>query len=146
RGDDTFKVNATSVDIASDAALSIGLFGGRGKDSIDVEYKGQVKGKLAVTTLGGPGDDQIGQNLTINAGSTGNVNALVDGGEGTNKLTLNVNDNSGGTLASLKAVIFAEPQDTVVHTPNVKVVIEKDEGDEGEHGDKGDEGDQGDNH
>jgi hypothetical protein len=122
-GKDTISVNAPNTNIDAGSRLVLDLYGGRGADSISANYQGVDNGTLRVVEHGGPGNDTVSENLTLNQGSTGNVIARVYGGAGNDDETLNVFDNSGGKLADLDAVIYAIlGHNTVHHTPNVKVI------------------------
>jgi hypothetical protein len=124
---DVIALHALGVNIASRAQLALNVSGGLGADDIALDYQGQVNGALKVLASGGRGDDTVAANLTIDYGSTGSLNADVQGNKGNDDLTLNVYDNSGtGGASSLKTLkAFLEPgtgTDTLTFTDNVKVV------------------------
>jgi hypothetical protein len=121
KGADTLGFHADSTNIDSGAKLDVNLLGGKGNDTINVDYQGVLNGELRLNANGGPGDDTVNANLTLNAGSSGELRGQVRGGPGNDTLTFNVFDNSGGT-ADVDAFIDGGPgADTITHTPNVKV-------------------------
>ena len=121
-GDDTIGVHAANTNIDANARVDLDLLGGKGNDTINVDYQGVLNGKLRLNANGGPGDDTINANLTLNAGSTGELRGRVRGGPGNDTLTFNVVDNSGGT-ADVDASVSGGPgADTIISTPNVKQV------------------------
>lgn len=126
-GNENISVDATNVNIAEQAGMSLYLEGENGLDTINVAYSGVLKGGIHMVAEGGQGNDTIAANFTIRATSFGKLLATVDGGRGDDNLTLNVFDNSGGggqtTLQKLKAVIVrGGGKDTITKTPNVQVV------------------------
>ncbi len=121
KGADTLGFHADSTNIDAGASLGVNLLGGKGDDTINFDYMGVLNGHLRLNADGGKGNDTINAAATLNAGSTGEFQGRVRGGPGTDKLTFNVFDNSGGT-ADVDALLFAHPGDTITNTPNVKVV------------------------
>jgi hypothetical protein len=120
KGADTLGFHADNTNIDAGAKLDVNLLGGKGNDTINVDYQGVLNGQLRLNANGGPGDDTIDANLTLNAGSTGELRGRVRGGPGNDTLTFNVFDNSGGT-ADVDAFVSGGPgSDTITHTPNVK--------------------------
>jgi len=121
KGADTLGFHAANTNIDAGAKLDVNLFGGKGNDTINVDYQGVLNGKLRLNADGGPGDDTITANLTLNAGSTGELRGHMRGGPGNDTLTFNVIDNSGG-MADVDAFVSGGPgMDTITNTPNVKV-------------------------
>jgi hypothetical protein len=121
KGADTLGFHAPSTNIDAGAKLDVNLLGGKGDDTINVDYTGVLNGKLRLNAGGGKGADTTNANVTLNAGSTGELRGAVRGGAGKDTLTFNVIDNSGGT-ADVDAFIDGGPgSDTITHTPNVKV-------------------------
>lgn len=121
KGADTLGFHAASTNIDAGAKLDVNLRGGKGDDTINVDYTGVLNGKLRLNASGGKGADTINANVTLNAGSTGELRGAVRSGAGKDTLTFNVIDNSGGT-ADVDAFIDGGPgSDTITHTPNVKV-------------------------
>jgi hypothetical protein len=121
KGADTLGFHAAATNIDAGAKLDVNLLGGKGNDTINVDYTGVLNGKLHLNANGGKGDDTITATVTLNAGSTGEFRGAVRGGPGHDTLTFNVIDNSGGT-ADVDAFIDGGPgSDTITHTPNVKV-------------------------
>jgi hypothetical protein len=120
KGADTLGFHAAATNIDAGAELAVNLRGGKGNDTINVDYAGQLNGEFVLNTDGGKGDDTITANVTLNAGSTGEFRGRMRGGPGMDTLTFNVFDNSGGT-ADVDAFIFGHPGDTITHTPNVSV-------------------------
>jgi hypothetical protein len=111
-GKDSFTLNAKAVNIAAAAMVDVKVDGCDGADHVDIDYDGQILGTLKVVARGGTdGANGISENITAEAGSTGNVYARVRAGTAKDHLTLNVYDKSGSgghrTLADLDAVIMA---------------------------------------
>lgn len=122
KGPDTLGFHADTTNIDAASKLAVNLLGGKGDDTINVDYAGQLNGKFVLNANGGKGDDTIDANVTLNAGSAGDFVGHVRGGPGNDTLTFNVIDNSGGT-ADVDAFVSGGPgHDTITHTPNVKVV------------------------
>jgi len=142
KGADTLGFHADSTNIDAGASLKVNLRGGKGDDTINFDYKGVLNGRLLLNADGGKGNDTINATATLNAGSTGEFKGRVRGGQGTNNLTFNVIDNSGG-MADVDALLFAHPGDTITNTPNVMVV--QPHAEHGDHGDQGNQGNQGQN-
>jgi hypothetical protein len=143
KGADTLGFHADTTNIDAASKLAVNLLGGKGDDTINVDYAGQLNGKFALNANGGKGNDTIDANVTLNAGSAGDFVGHVRGGPGTDTLTFNVIDNSGGT-ADVDALLFAHAGDTVTNTPNVTVVMpHADDGDHGDHWNQGNQGNQG---
>jgi hypothetical protein len=140
KGADTLGFHAASTNIDAGASLNVNLLGGKGDDTINFDYTGVVLGQLRLNADGGKGNDTIKATVTLNAGSTGEFRGRVKGGQGTNNLTFNVMDNSGG-MADVDAFLLTHQGDTVTNTPNV-VVVQPHE-DHGDHGDQGNQGNQG---
>jgi hypothetical protein len=126
-GHGTDTINSTFGSVAAGASVEGSFEGGRGNDTINTTFSGTLNGSLRLNSEGHQGNDTIATNVTINKGSTGKLDARVDGDRGTNNLTLNVVDNTadpttGKTgLARLKARIEANRNDTVTHSSNVTV-------------------------
>jgi len=120
KGADTLGFHADTTNIDAGAKLDVNLLGGKGNDTITVDYQGVLNGKLRLNANGGTGNDTIDATVTLNAGSTGEFRGAVRGGPGHDTLTFNVIDNSGGT-ADVDAFVDGGPgADTITHTPNVK--------------------------
>src|SRR5436305_1129330 len=107
----TLTVTAAG-NIAADSLLNAFISGGPsgwwgsrtgGGDTISFTYSGQLLGNLGVATSGAGGNETIAQNITLAAGSTGNLYSVAFAGKSTtaNNITLNVNDASPSTLTSL---------------------------------------------
>ncbi len=120
KGADTLGFHADTTSIDAGAKLDVNLRGGKGNDTIKVDYAGQLNGEFALNTFGGKGDDTITANITLNKGSTGEFRGRMRGGPGADTLTFNVFDNSGG-MADVDALLFGQPGDTITHTSNVSV-------------------------
>lgn len=120
---DAFNNDGTGIDIDAGASLAITLRGGYGVDTVTTTYQGVLHGQLNVINGGGPAGDTLTANLTAAAGSDGSVDASVHGKLGPDNLTLNLVDNSGGTLNIIQALIDGGPDnDTCTATPNVITV------------------------
>ncbi len=121
KGADTLGFHADSTNIDAGASLAVNLRGGKGDDTINFDYMGVLNGHLRLNADGGKGNDTIDATATLNAGSMGEFLGRVKGGQGTNNLTFDVIDNSGG-MADVDAFLFSHAGDTVTNTPNVVVV------------------------
>jgi hypothetical protein len=122
RGNDHYVLNALGVNV--DAASELDLIAGadRGNETATLTYEGVMNGILKAVLDGGATGNTEAERITLDAGSTGSVRAVVDGGAGNDALTLNVFDNSGGTLARLAADLYeAGGLDTINVTSNVHV-------------------------
>src|SRR5262249_27781645 len=112
-GADSMTVNAVNdVDVNAGAALRIKLQGGdspfdvANQDNLSVSYQGKLDGVLDVDEFGDFGDDNLSTELTLDAGSSGNVGdvaalgtSLQQGGTNSDLMRFTVCDNSGGTAA-----------------------------------------------
>jgi len=122
KGDDTFGFHAANTMIDATSKLDLNLHGGTGKDTINVDYAGQVNGKLRLSAWGGPGNDTIDASVTLNSGSTGAFQGRMWGGPGHDDLTFDVFDNSGGMAFVDAFVNGGAGHDNIMNTPNVRVV------------------------
>jgi hypothetical protein len=124
-GDDSLKVDATTfgtgANIAAGAELRVQLEGGDGSDSLTLSYEGDVDGEFKADLDGGSGADTAVADVTVSAGSTGDVHARVEGGSGNDSLTLRVVDQSGGAAKVRAGIDGGSGTDTCVRTTNVKV-------------------------
>lgn len=115
-GDDTATVRASGVRLGADAELKVS--GGRGNDAITADYAVEVDGRFKFELVGNEGNDTITGNLALAAGSTGAVEARVQGNDGDDRLTLNVT----GTAGSLDARLSGNDGfDRFAATANVQV-------------------------
>jgi hypothetical protein len=131
-GHDKLTLDALATDIGADGRLAVELDGGNGKDTLEAHFAGLVNGELSLLALGGNGKDAIVGDLTVDAGSTGSVDAEVSGKNGKDDLTLTVADNSGDdgdpdtddtSSIDLQAVADGgRAKDTCTHTDNVDVI------------------------
>ncbi len=124
-GMDAIDLIASGIDIEAGALVLASFKGGQGDDAISAIYDGVVSGMFAFSADGGAGIDTIAADLTADAGSIGSLLGSVKGGQGDDNLTLNLVDNSGtpSTLDDIAGIINSlQGTDTVVKTPNVKVV------------------------
>jgi hypothetical protein len=111
------------VQVDARSTLAFNVDGGPGQDGIVLDYAGDLGGKLRIGLNGGRGADTITTNVTADTTSSGSVFARVHGGAGNDNLTLNVNDNSGGTLGSVNALLDGGAgTDTATDTSNVHVI------------------------
>jgi hypothetical protein len=124
-GDDSLKVDATTfgsgANIAAGAELKVQLEGGDGSDSLNLSYEGDVDGEFKANLDGGSGADTAVADVTVGAGSTGDVHARAEGGSGGDSLTLRVVDHSGGAAKVRAGIDGGSGTDTCVHTPDVDV-------------------------
>lgn len=94
-GMDTLGLTADGADVGADSSVWVELFGGNGRDDIELAFGGVVLGELKVTADGGNAKDTVSTEITAGAGSTGDVDAEVLGGHGKDNLTFSVTDDSG---------------------------------------------------
>lgn len=125
-GKDTVGFLGTGT-IDAGATLAVDMGACMGSKNMTIGYDGVVKGTLKTSARLGDNAGTVTENVTAEAGSTGNVYARVLGSPGNDNLTLNVFDLSGGpggksTLAAVDAFIDGNGgTDVIVHTPNVRV-------------------------
>jgi len=121
-GSDTMNLQATGVNIDASSQVVAKVHGGEGNNVITANYQGQVHGALGVHLGGGVANDTVTSNISVDAGSTGEVYATVQGSAGNDNLTLNVTGAGTSTLQDLDAYLDGGPgTDTCTATPNVVV-------------------------
>jgi hypothetical protein len=115
-------VNGTSTNVPSTSTLGITLGGGNaGQDVLTVNYTGQMAGAFNLTFNGGAGGrDLMAGNLTFNSGSSGLLTADLMGHGSLNSLSLvPVRSNPADTLG-VDAMIDGGPgTNQARHTANV---------------------------
>lgn len=121
-GNDDITFNALGVNVDAGARLAMSLLGGTGGDTVAANYQGTLDGVLRVTLDGGFGNDTVGAELTVDAASTGKVNAIVNGSANDDTLTLNLIDNSGLLEAVTALLDGGFSFDTCTATSNVDVL------------------------
>jgi hypothetical protein len=94
-GNDKLRVAGDGADVAEGASLAVRLSGGNGKDMMMGRFDLLLGGSLTFAADGGNGNDVVIGNLTVGAGSTGDLKARVLGWNGADRLRLDVADNSG---------------------------------------------------
>lgn len=128
-GNDSITVADGAADIPRGSSVRVDLSGGAGNDNLSAAFSGSIFGSLMVNAYGGAGNDAVNVNVMVEEGSTGKVQALVDGGKGHDDLTLYMDDYSGDShdvsaLSLLRATI-RQPRgahNSVASTPNVTIV------------------------
>jgi hypothetical protein len=120
-GYDGVSVQA-KANIAATASLQIDTLGGTQPDTVHVDYSGQLNGKLTIHTQGGPHFSWLESNITLNAGSTGKLEAKVNGGAGDDLLILRVFDNSHHLHSLLAQLDGGGGENEAIATHNVKVL------------------------
>jgi len=96
---DLVKKDDSGIDISADAALQLTLRGGTEDDHIETQYQGILHGGLTFSALGSANNDTTDTRFTLNGGSDGSANVLVQGDDGDDVVRVNVWDNSGGAAA-----------------------------------------------
>jgi len=108
-----------SIDI-NNSTLDIHLDGGDQDDQLSVLQSGQINSRYKLRIDAGTGADTAGAYIALQPGSVGNVQAQVKGQGGDDNLDLEIVDNSGGFISSLKGTIDGSGgTDTCTATPNV---------------------------
>jgi hypothetical protein len=108
--------------IAPTASLQVDSLGGANPDTFHVDYSGQLDGRLAIHTTGGPRFSWIESDINLAPGSTGALDARLLGGLDLDALLLRVNSSSHH-LGSLSAVMDGGGgQNLGIATPNVHVL------------------------
>jgi hypothetical protein len=106
--------------IAAGASADLSADGGPGKDNVTVSYAGVLNGHLNFTANGGAGDDTVVGTIALGAGSTGSLKGRVNGGAGDDNLTFNI---TGTTTGTIDAILDGGPgTDKCVHTANVTAI------------------------
>lgn len=146
-GGDSIRVVADGssgnrVNIASTASMQLTLSGGSnfdpfdGADSINVDYRGELDGKLRLKAEGGLGGDSLRALLTLDAGSSGQVTgfngakAVLAGDIGPDSIDFRVRNNGSATVSAEANAGLDLNQDTVRHTANVSSVVAFGDGDQ----------------
>jgi hypothetical protein len=115
-GNDTANLTANGVRLGADAQVEVD--GGSGNDRITANYSVKADGQFQFRLTGGEGNDTVTANLALAAGSTGAVQAEVDGNDGDDLLTLKVTGKAGSLDARLNG---NDGFDRGASTPNVRV-------------------------
>jgi hypothetical protein len=126
-GGNTIAFNAQGVNLDTTSRLNLDSQCGTGKDSVTLNYSGQMDGELWAHLLGGPGHDTMNAAETFAQGSTGRARERLDGGTGEDTMTFDIYDqsNPGGksALSLLDALLLGGPgHDQLTATPNVRVI------------------------
>jgi|GEM_PF-5208097 len=106
-GDDNLNTYETyngaydNVNIAPNALLDINVGGGAGNDHMNMTYGGRVLGKLQIRQDGGDGNDAISGDVHLQALSSGAVDAVFAGGNGSDVLGFELY----GQSSALRALI-----------------------------------------
>lgn len=79
-GSDVFKVDAQGVDLNAASSLDIDMAGGRGTDTLDVLYSGELDGLLKVRMDGGKQRDTVRAGIGLDSHSSGSLDAIIRGG------------------------------------------------------------------
>jgi hypothetical protein len=120
RGADAFTLNAMAdVDVATGGVLDVASR----STMLNLDYRGELDGKLLLDAAGDNGKDALSANLVLDAGSTGSVGssdhpATIDGKRGNDVLGFTVVNNSSS--AKVNATLSGGGgTDTGTHTSNV---------------------------
>lgn len=121
-GNDTVTYQATGANVGTGTVLSLNTYSYQGNDLVNLTYSGIVDGWLSMNVAGGMDSDNFTANITLNAGSTGRFSGRMFGWWAPDILTFNVFNNSGGTLASLFALLDGGwfGGNTCTHTSHVR--------------------------
>lgn len=98
---ETYASNYDTVNIAAGALLDISVSGGAGNDSLGLTYGGNVLGKLKIREDGGDGSDTIGGDIHLAGVSTGVVDVVYTGDNGTDYMSMELY----GAATSTRALI-----------------------------------------
>src|SRR5262245_15000783 len=74
------------VVVAGGGELNYVVTGGKGDDSVRVDYLGRINGRLNLAVDGGNGNDEVVANLDVNVASIGVFSADVRGGNGDDQM------------------------------------------------------------
>jgi hypothetical protein len=105
--------------IAAGSSVAVFFQGGTRPDTFHQNYAGRLDGRLTLTVNGGPAADWIASEVTINAGSTGTLNAQFLGNGGNDVFVVRVRDYSGRLRARTVRVDGGAGLNQAVVTPNV---------------------------
>jgi hypothetical protein len=122
-GFDGVAVNV-KANIDAHAFLDVESLGGARSETMHLDYQGRLNGTLILHEQGGPQYSWLESNVTLMAGSTGNLTDKVIGGRGDNNLLiLRVHDQSHH-MHSINTLVDGGggAGDMAVVTPGVKVV------------------------
>jgi hypothetical protein len=117
-GNDTATLEADGVRLG--ARVEVDVNGGLGNDTITADYAVEVDNRFRIRLDGGLGNDTVTGTVALAAGSTGEVEALVTGGLGDDRLTLNVTGTADELEARLDGGLGTDPS---ASTPNVRLRV-----------------------
>jgi hypothetical protein len=106
------------------AKVSAILNGGAGNDTLSLFFDDDIIGTYRFLLDGGAGNDRVEATLNVRNGSTGSLDVMALGESGRDAMRLDLNDQSGGRLRLLRALLDggADPDTLVSATPNVQVI------------------------
>jgi hypothetical protein len=103
-GNDNIKVTAQAIDLDAASTLDVDMAGGRGMDTLDFLYSGNLDGLLKLRSDGGKAQDTVKASIALHDDSDGSLDAIIRGGEysrDTVALAL-VNESSTATIINAK--------------------------------------------
>ena len=151
KGNDALAFNSATgtplggpgVEVGVGTQMNVNLLGGKDKDTIKMDYAGDLDGTLNFFADGAKGKDLISATFNLDAGSgflinPGNVNvpngvllptpavlnAKIQGGADNDNLTLAINRVANGGNITITATVDSGPGHDIVSTPgNVSVTV-----------------------
>jgi hypothetical protein len=93
-GFDTFNLNAPSFAVQANSVLSVDTFGGGGTDQTNINFVTRVDGAVFIRARGEDDHDRFELNGGTAAGSTGLLSVRVEGGQGLDVVTPNLQEGS----------------------------------------------------
>jgi len=92
-GNDNVTYSAAGVDVGAGSTLALNTSSYQGLDTVDVDWSGELDGRLNVSIVGGWLSDTLSADLRATGGSTGELYASMIGFWQPDTLTLNVYDD-----------------------------------------------------
>ena len=100
-GNDDFRVTCGTAGVPEGGKLNVTLKGGDGSDNLQCLAQGELHRALNLVLDGGDDVDTVSADIALDAGSTGDVNATVLGGNGDDTLALHISNPSTATVQGL---------------------------------------------
>lgn len=124
-GNDIINFDAVNINIASGANFTFNVQPGAGTNTVDFSYSGVIGGGLNFTASADAKPSFLCAQFDVQTGSTGALNATMNGGNGKDYLTMAVCQDNTGDPVVISAVINAagksNQKDIVAITPGVTV-------------------------
>ena len=124
-GNDIINFDAVNINISQGAAFNFSVAAGAGTNTLDFSYGGVIGGALNLTASSDTKPSFLCAQFGVRTGSTGTLNATLNGGTGKDYLTLAACQDNSGDPVVINAVINAHgsggSKDVVAITPGVTV-------------------------